>query len=136
MLGVLHSEHLAHRTLTPHNILLIHGKHAVLQDVGIAAQPFIPGEGAGLYQAPEQIRMTQDKAIPGPHTDIYRLGAVLYHILTGNIASSSPIIPPSTWNNILPQELDAVLLKAIDPVVRSRWHRMYDFARAIRGILQ
>lgn len=95
MLGVLHSKHMAYRTLTPHNILLIHGNHAVLQDVGIAAQPFTLGEGLGLYQAPEQIRMTQDKAIPGPHTDIYRLGAILYHILTGHTVSSLPVVLPS-----------------------------------------
>ncbi len=133
-LNLLHRRHLAHRALAPETIFLQDGRHAVLQDVGLATRAFELGEGPELYQAPEQIRRTQDLAVPGPYTDIYQLGVVLYHILTGCLPSSSPlpVVPPSGWNNAFPQELDAVLLRAINHEVKTRWHNIHEFSNALK----
>ncbi len=133
-LGILHRRHLAHRALTPETILLQDGRRAVLQDVGLATRTFELGEGPLLYQAPEQIRRTQELTVPGSYTDIYQLGVILYHILTGRLPSSSPlpVVPPGYWNNALPRGLDAVLLRAINHSAKARWHNIHEFAHALK----
>jgi nucleoside phosphorylase len=137
-LGILHRRHLAHRALTPETILLQDGRRAVLQDVGLATRRFELGEGPELYQAPEQLRLAQDLSVPGSYTDIYQLGVILYHILTRRLPSSSPlpVVPPSYWNNALPRDLDAVLLRAINHSVKTRWHNIHEFAHALKQATQ
>lgn len=135
MLDVLHSKHFSHRMLTPENILLVGGRNAVLQDIGHATQSFLLGENPSPYQAPEQLRLTRDIAIPGPQTDIYQLGALLYHILTGQLLSSSQDIAPSIWNDAISQELDAVLMKAIAPLTKDRWRTIRDFSKALKHVV-
>lgn len=136
-LGILHRRDFVHRALTPETILLQDGRRAVLQDVGLATRTFELGEGPELYRAPEQIRLAQDRAVPGPYTDIYQLGVILYHILTGRLPSSPPLLlEPSGWNNALPQELDAVLLRAINPEVKIRWHTIHEFSNALKQAMQ
>lgn len=123
MLAVLHRENLSHRHLTPEDIVLLEGwrDHAVLRDLGLAAEPRTPDEGPALYRAPEQAQATL--TVPGPHTDIYQLGAVLYHLLTGRPPTSflAEVEPPSSWNRWLPSELDDALLRALaeDPADRE-----------------
>lgn len=127
MLGVLHhhKEKLSHRHLTPEDIVLLEGRrdHAVLRDLGLAARPRTSDEGPDLYRAPEQTRRDAF-SLPGPHTDVYQLGAVLYHLLTGRSPTSlflAEIEPPSTWNRSLPPELDDVLLRALAEAPGDRW---------------
>jgi len=125
MLGVLHREGLSHRHLTPEDIVLLKGRrdHAVLRDLGLAAQPRTPDEGPTLYRAPEQTRMDASLTLPGSHTDVYQLGAVLYHFLSGRPPTSflAKIEPPSTWNRSLPPELDDALLRALAEDPGDRW---------------
>jgi hypothetical protein len=136
-LSILHRRHLAYRALTPETILLQDGRRAMLQDVGLATRTFELGEGPELYRAPEQIRPAQDRAVLGPYTDIYQLGVIFYHILTGHLPSSPPLLlEPSRLNNALPQELDAVLLRAINPEVKTRWHNIHEFSNALKQAMK
>jgi len=135
MLEMLHRKGLAHRNLTPETILVQGDGHIVLQDVGLAGRTFEPGEGPQLYQAPEQVHMTRGLSIPGPHTDIYQLGKILYHILNGHLPSTPlPDEPAGEWNGELSVELYRVLQRATALAVKDRWSSMRAFSNALRRV--
>ncbi len=86
-LAKLHDKNVVHRHLTPAAIIMLDNGRLVLRDLGLAAQPPEPGEGPPNYQAPEQRQRSYQH--PGPHTDVYQLAAVAYHLLVGR--------PPDAW---------------------------------------
>jgi serine/threonine protein kinase len=136
-LRLLHSHQCSHRALTPEHIILLDNNRTHLHDVGLATWKYEPGEGPELYRAPEQSNSRQNLAFPGPHTDIYQLGAILYHIITGQLpASSRPLLPLHTWNEKLSPEVDAVLERALALRVKERWHTIADFSLALRKALR
>ena len=87
-LDKVHQEGFIHRDLKPGNILLDEEGRAYLSDFGLAK--LLAGNtslssqrhalGTPQYMSPEQI--TGDKK-PDRRTDVYALGAVLYHMLAG-----------------------------------------------------
>lgn len=135
MLNVLHSKQLAHRALTPETILLLHGRYALLQDLGLAAWRATPDEGPAEYRAPEQSLLSRSLARPGPATDIYQLGAILYRIVGGRLfVSGMPYLPLHTLNEELPPQLDTVLQKALATNVKDRWRNIALFSSALRDV--
>ncbi len=133
MLSVLHRMKFAHRNLTPDTILLVGKNRAVLEDIGLAAQHIEAGEGPQLYRAPEQAGYIINP--PGPSTDIYQLGALLYHIITGYpVTSTGKATIPSKLNEAISQELDAIVLRAIALQVHNRWHTVQEFAQALKNV--
>ncbi len=102
-LATLHGVRRTHRLLTPDGIIRFDDGGLVLRDLGLAAVEYEPGEGAGLYQAPEQRRRTSGRV--GPWTDVYRTAAVACHLVTGHpprhpvplpVSASAPGLPPVT----------------------------------------
>ena len=86
-LSAAHESGLVHRDVKPANVLLTPEDHAYLSDFGLTkrargdTQDTQTGHLVGTlnYVAPEQIRGDS----VGPPTDIYALGCVLFHMLTG-----------------------------------------------------
>jgi serine/threonine-protein kinase len=79
-----HSKGVLHRDIKPSNIMLTKDGIPKIMDFSIAeinAQPqALTGVvGSPMYMAPEQVRGEQ----LGPQTDLYALGAVIFHLLTG-----------------------------------------------------
>ena len=82
------------------------------------------------YISPEQL---QTNAPIGPTSDVYSLGATLYHILTGsppfngrdwnvvNLIQSGKFPPPRELNKHLSRSLEAVCLKAMSLQPQSRY---------------
>jgi hypothetical protein len=89
-LDAAHARGLVHRDVKPANVLLAAGDHVYLTDFGLskrlgteAEDASTPGEVVGTtsYISPEQIRGESVDA----RTDVYALGAMLFHILTGRV---------------------------------------------------
>ncbi len=94
VLDYLHSRQppIIFRDLKPENVMISQDGQLSLIDFGIARH-FKPGQsrdtiafGSPGYAAPEQY----GKAQTTPRSDIYSLGAMLHHLLSGNDPSNSP----------------------------------------------
>jgi serine/threonine protein kinase len=79
-----------HRDLKPANIMLEKSGRAVLMDFGLAVfdkfevkGPRTGSVGTPQYQPPEQAEVGGRFGKIGPWSDVYGLGATLYHLLTG-----------------------------------------------------
>jgi eukaryotic-like serine/threonine-protein kinase len=86
-LAAAHAEHVVHRDIKPANVMLTPAGAKVL-DFGIAAavgtpdpDPDGPVMGTPAYVAPERF----DGLPASPASDMYSLGTMLYHCLTGRL---------------------------------------------------
>lgn len=102
--------------------------------------------GSPQFMSPEQAEGRIE--LIGPHTDVYGLGATLYHVLTGrppvsgadsietirNVSNQVPI-PPSLINSTVTDDLSMVVLKAIDKDPGGRYENMEMFSDDLERIL-
>ncbi len=134
--------HLVHRDVSPQNILISYEGEVKLIDFGIAKaagkasktqQGILKGKFG--YMSPEQVRgLPLDR-----RSDIFSLGIVLYELLTGErlfIGESDfstlekvrnvEILPPSTYNRRISDELERIVLKALAKDVDDRYQNAID----------
>ncbi len=160
-LQAAHEVGIVHRDLKPENIFLArsHGELQVkILDFGIAklladaGSPLMTATHTGailgtpLYMSPEQAQ-GQVRSI-GPATDIYSMGVVVYHTLTG----APPFVgtthleilvkhvqdpPPPVAERILGvgPELEQVLFKALAKDPKDRFQSMAEFLKAFRRVV-
>ena len=120
-LDTMHRTNLLHRDVKPANILLARDGRAVLIDFGSAREFELAKTQSHTrlvtlnYAAPEQFSQT---ARFGPYTDLFCLGATLYHALTG-----AP--PPSAMDR----------LQAADQTVRWPVAVPAGLQQAVQGVL-
>lgn len=115
-----HEKGVLHRDLKPSNVLIDAFDQPRVTDFGLARQLSanceitITGQllGSPAYMAPEQISGRRSEI--GPRTDIYSLGAVLYHLLTGR-----PPFATGTMAQTFQQVLTAMPLepRALNPAI-------------------
>jgi serine/threonine protein kinase len=149
-LDAAHALGLVHRDVKPANILLgqrMGREHAYLTDFGLTKRVASAGGltqtgqwvGTLDYVAPEQIRGDNVDA----RTDVYALGGVLMHALTGHVPFerdsdvakmwghiNDPPVTPSSVLPGLPPELDAVVLRAMAKEPDERYPSAGDLGRA------
>jgi outer membrane protein assembly factor BamB len=120
VLSYLHSQEppIVFRDMKPSNIMLRPPNHVVLVDFGIARVFEVGQKGTMIgtegYSPPEQYR-----GIANPAGDIYALGATLHHLLTRRDPRLEPPFtfheePPRLLNPALSEELEAVIMKALE----------------------
>ena len=100
-LDTAHAANIIHRDIKPANILLDATGNAYLSDFGLAEElgddvDSADMAGSPAYLSPEVIK----NETPGPKSDLYSLGFVLYEMLTGRYAFSE-ITPDSSIMSIL-----------------------------------
>lgn len=145
----LHYAHelgLVHRDVKPSNILVDGRNHAFLTDFGLARDLDNPdgvtlrSEAIGTppYMSPEQSR--NDAGQIGPQTDIWSMGVVLYHALTGKLPFAGETVyqtfdaivnrdpaQPHRVDHTIPRPLSAVTMRCLEKVRGQR----YQTARAL-----
>lgn len=150
-----HAQGVVHRDLKPSNIM-IQGSSVFVTDFGISKELQVKESltttgdilGTPAYMSPEQIR-ARTREIDA-RTDIYALGATLYHLLTGRpafanedlyemmraIQEDDPV-PPSRLNPQVPRDLEAIVLKAMEKQPARRYRTASamaeDLERFLRG---
>ncbi len=135
-LDYAHRRGIIHRDVKPGNLMIVGGPvgggemTVKLTDFGIARaveQTRITQVGSvvgtAAYLSPEQVR--GEEATPA--TDVYALGVVLYQFLTGRLPyegstlaelavrqQNEKPLPPSTYNDAVPETLGAAVLRALE----------------------
>ena len=149
-LDYAHQQSLLHRDVKPSNILIDEKGNARLTDFGlvkVAAAPHLTRMGSvvgtAIYMSPEQ---AEDKPLDG-RSDQYSLGIAAYELLVGQppfrSESSSPALlikhiqetppRPSAENDLIPPEVDDVLLKALQKKPAERYASCSEFVRALEA---
>jgi hypothetical protein len=152
-LDAAHARGIVHRDVKPANVLLGAGEHAYLTDFGLTKNvrshtgSTRDGGWVGTlgYVAPEQIRGERLDA----RADVYALGCVLYHAITGRVPFGGPFgaaVPwgdegdgptrPSQARPELPAALDDAVLRAIAAEPGERFESCGDLVRAFEAALE
>ncbi len=149
VLGYLHNQDppIMFRDLKPSNIMLDESNKIRLIDFGIARSynpesvtaTFLQGAGSTGYSPMEQY---QGGGTTDPRSDIYSLGATLYHLLTNQIPLSpvevvsdgKSIIAPHTLNHNVTPGLEQILLKMLSLRKQDRQTEIGQVANQLRTI--
>ncbi|MHC0037213.1 Stk1 family PASTA domain-containing Ser/Thr kinase [Pseudoneobacillus sp. C159] len=131
-----HQNHIVHRDIKPHNILVDKKGNVKITDFGIAMALSATSItqtnsvlGSVHYLSPEQAR----GGSANKKSDIYSLGIVLFELLTGRLPFSgesavsialkhlqSETPSPKRWNPTIPQSVENIVLKA---TAKDPFHR-------------
>ncbi len=141
-----HEHGVLHRDLKPSNILIDEEGHPHVTDFGLARKVSESGSltktgavlGTPAYMAPEQAAGNRGQV--GPASDVYSIGTVLYHALTGRapFQAASPVdivlmvleqepLPPRILNPQADRDLSMIALRCLQKPPDLR----YDTAEAL-----
>lgn len=131
--GYAHRQGVLHRDLKPSNVIVDPFDQPRVTDFGLAKRLESGVEtltatgqilGSPAYASPEQV---QGSGVVGPAGDVYSLGALLYHLLTGRAPFQAETLPallrqvagedpvsPRRLNPSVSRDLDTLCLKCLE----------------------
>ncbi len=141
----LHRQHVVHLDVKPSNVMFRPGPDgkpgdAVLVDFGLSRHDQLPDlleeefelpMGTGPYMSPEQVQFVRND----PRSDLFALGVILYHLLTGERPFGAPTsvrglrkrlfrdpVPPRALREECPPWLQEIVLRCleVDPARRHQ----------------
>ncbi len=150
-LGAAHRAGIIHRDIKPDNIILEGAlRKVLLMDFGIAvSSEAVVDEDEGpagtpMYMSPEQIVGTEAL---DPRSDIYQLGAVVYHLVTGippfaatspsalmAMHLSEPFVPVRTRNPSVPRAFAEVIERCLAKDRAQRPVDVHEVARELHAV--
>jgi serine/threonine-protein kinase len=150
-LDYCHRQGVIHRDIKPQNIIITPEGRAVLVDFGLVKlwDPSAPetrtvmrGAGTPEYAPPEQYDMGVGHT--DQRSDIYSVGATLYHALTGQVpptatkrmASPVSFVQPRSANASISSKTEEVILKALEMAMDRRYQSAKSMAQALAGSRQ
>ena len=142
---------IVHRDISPDNVLIGYEGQVKIVDFGIAKAKLLRGfktapgvvKGKYLFFSPEQARGEEVDA----RTDVWATGVVLYELLCGRLPVDGPphvvmmkvahgeIPPLRELRPDLPDELNDIVLKALNPDQTQRFASSHAFGDALAGFL-
>ncbi len=148
-LSYAHKQGFLHRDLKPGNILIDREGRPYIADFGLAIHELsrrfrqLERVGTPRYMAPELVR-GETHRLDG-RTDIWSLGVMLYHLLTGRLpfhgentrelyAAVEQVDPkpPRQINERIPRELERICLKCMAKRMADRYSTASDLADDLR----
>ncbi|TDC80370.1 serine/threonine protein kinase [Actinomadura sp. 7K507] len=128
-----------HRDLKPTNVLFQStpdgGQKVLIADLGLAkalahaSGAFTLPVGTPGYMSPEQARFGGGLDV---RADVYGLGALTYHMVTGKAPGPAPVkSPPSELREGVSPAFDQVILRALEVEREKRWPTAEAFAEAL-----
>jgi hypothetical protein len=135
-LGHAHKNKLLHRDLKMSNVLVAKGGKLRVSGIGLGALRTHKLGRADGYPPPEFLRGEK----PDERTDIYALGAMLFHGLSGLHPESPEVTsagkPPSLRSLMpdVPEALDQLISRCLAEQPAARFHNMTDLAAAAQAL--
>jgi serine/threonine protein kinase len=150
-LTAVHACGLLHRDIKPANVLMGEDGRPRLVDFGLAAalasDELSDLSGTLAYMAPEQARRQVERI--DARTDLYGLGAVLYHLLTGRpphlgsttsalleAARVGDVTPPVQLNPTVPPAVSDLCMRCLARDPANRFASAAEVAEAVRRLQQ
>ncbi len=150
-LSFAHKNHIIHRDVKPHNVMIAPNGTAKITDFGIAkavnAATIVDNTegiiGSVHYFSPEQAR----GGYVDEKSDIYSLGIVMYEMLTGRVPfdGDNPVnialmhingemVPPSKLVTGVPPALEHIILKCTDKYPVNRYASADELIEALNNL--
>ena len=147
-----HEHGVIHRDIKPDNIMISPQGKIKLADLGLAKKlgdnfsSTMAGTVIGTpnYMSPEQSMNSREA---DPRSDIYSLGATLYHMITGTLPfdgesimavmmkhANEPLCPPQERKEGLPNNICSVIVKMMDKNPESRYQNCEQVLTALNKI--
>jgi len=149
-----HEQGVLHRDLKPSNILIGKSGAPYVADFGLAKQekdhPSLTESGDLLgtpaYMSPEQASGRGQMGVP---SEIYSLGAILYHMITGRppFQASSPVdtvlmvieqdaVAPRMLNNRVDRDMEVITMRCLQKPQDLRYKSAGELARDLESYLK
>jgi hypothetical protein len=151
LLGALvycHNQGIIHRDIKPQNVIIRPDGRAVLVDFGLVklwdpsdprTKTVMRGTGTPEYAPPEQYEA--DVEHTDGRSDVYGLGATLYHALVGQapptatlrMAAPERFVPVRNLNPNVSPATERTILRALELRRSDRWQSATEMAAALEG---